>query len=352
MFLYRGPAFSPAFRPVAGRLFDAMRAVTARQGMEAQARRVAKARLSIEWFDLNRAKRFVLRDGIYGPKDPAGWWRGYKALLAKARGFGITDFMEWGPIEVTEAEDREFVKSHATATLENQYLRVVVAPSFHGRVIRMIHKPTGIDAVRDTDPDERFTALEALGGLVLYVHPEQFSRPRYAVAWQVENSSAGSLLLRGVCDNGLRLRRALELSSGGPALHTSTTVTNEGAAPVPVTLHSRVDINPGDLENPAVDFAFKRRGGGEYRQRIFPPPGIPLGDLFLGGDGAPDGEWRLTNPGLGFALVNQFPTQQVDRCRLWWRGRRQGQANIGVWSPQRTLAPGENLTLETDYQIQ
>jgi hypothetical protein len=216
----------------------------------------------------------------------------------------------------------------------------------------MIHKPTGTDAVRDTDPDERFTALEALGGLVLYVHPEQFSRPRHEVAWQVESTDAGSLLLRGACANGLRLSRALRLGSGGPMLRTSTTVRNEGAAPVPVTLHSRVDINPGDVENPAVGFAYKRRGGGEHRQRIFPPPGMPLGDLFLGGDGIPDGEWRLTNPGLGFALVNQFPPGQVDRCRLWWRGRRQGQASLGVWSPLRVLAPGESLTLETDYLIQ
>ena len=101
-----------------------------------------------------------------------------------------------------------------------------------------------------------------------------------------------------------------------------------------------------------MDSAYKRRGVGEYQPEIFPPPGRPLGDLFLGGDGAPDGEWRLTNSRLGFALVNQFPPEQVDRRRLWWRGRRQGQASLGVWSPRRMLAPGESLTLETDYLIQ
>lgn len=353
MFLYRGPAFSPAFRPEAGRLFDRMAVATGQAGEAEQARRVSKARLSIEWFDLNEAKRFRVRVGSYGPDDPAGWWRRYDALLARAQAFGITDFCEWGPIEVVEAEDREFVKAHATAVLENRYLKAVVVPTFHGRIVSLVHRASGREALRLTDPDERFTALEALGGLVLYVHPELFSRPRYDVAWQLDGTGPGLLGLRGACANGLRLSRTLELSSGGLVLHTSTTARNDGPAPVPVSLHSRVDINPGDLEDPTIDFAYKRRGGGaEYRQRIFPPPGMPLGDLFLGGAELPDGEWRLTNPRLGLAIVNRFHPGRVDRCRLWWRGRRQGQANLGVWSPCRTLAPGEELTLETDYLIQ
>lgn len=352
MFLYRGPAFSASFRPQAGRLFDKMAAVVNQAGETAEAGRVRKARLSIEWFDLNAAKRFLLRGGHYGPADPDGWWRSYETLLAKARAFGITDFNEWGPIEVTEAEDRTFVKSHPTAAFENRHLKAVVVPGFHGRVVSMILKTTGRETLRQTDPDERFTALEALGGLVLYVHPEQFSRPRYDVEWQVDSSGPGYLHLRGVCANGLSLHRTFELSAATPRLHTSTTIRNEGPAAIPVVLHSRADINPGDLENPTVDFAYKRRGGSVRQQRIFPPPGMPLGDLFLGGEELPDGEWRLTNPGLGFSLVNQFRPEQVDRCRLWWRGRRQGQVNLGLWSPQRTLATGDSLTLETDYLIQ
>jgi hypothetical protein len=142
------------------------------------------------------------------------------------------------------------------------------------------------------------------------------------------------------------------LSPHGRRLHTATTVRNQGAAPLPVTLHSRAEINPGDLENPTVDFAYRRREGGDYRQRIFPPPDMPLGDLFLGGEGKPAGEWRLTNPGLGFSLINRFQPEDVDRCRLWWRGRRQGQANIGVWSRMQVLKPGESLELKTDYEIE
>jgi hypothetical protein len=351
MFLYRGPAFSPAFRPEAGRLFDRMDAATRQAGETAQARRVRKERLSLEWYDLCQAKRFLLRNGSFGPADPAGWWRRYESLLRTARGYGITDFSEWGPIEVTEAEDREFVKSHATAVLQNRHLKAVVVPGFHGRIVSLFHTATGREALRLADPDERFTALEALGGLVLYLHPEPFSRPRYDVAWQVARTGPEYLELSGVCGNGLRVHRTLELDGSSPLLRTATTVRNEGPAPIPLTLHSRVEINPGDLENPTVDFSYRCRGGAEHRQRILPPPELPLGDLFLGGDDLPDGEWRLTNPRLGLTIANRFPSDQVESCRLWWRGRRQGQANLGVWSPPRTLAPGENLKLETDYFI-
>ncbi|MCX6621638.1 MAG: hypothetical protein NTY38_11300 [Acidobacteria bacterium] len=252
-----------------------------------------------------------------------------------------------------EADDRRFVRSHATVTIENQRLRVVVVPTFHGRIVQFLDKRRGLDVIRHTDPDEHFSQFEALGGLVLYVHPEQFSRPRYDVAWEVEDSrDAARVVLRGVCENGLRLRRILELSPEGMRLRTATTVASEGSAPIPVCLHSRAEINPGDLENPTVDFAYRRREGGEYRQRIFPPPEMPLGDLFLGGEGKPAGEWRLVNPGLGFSLINRFQPEAVDRCRLWWRGRRQGQANLGVWSRLQTLKPGESLELKTDYEVE
>jgi hypothetical protein len=78
---------------------------------------------------------------------------------------------------------------------------------------------------------------------------------------------------------------------------------------------------------------------------------MPLGDLFLGGATLPAGEWRLENPRLGFALVNRFAPDAVERCRLWWRGRRQAQANLGVWTRRRLLAPGESAELATDYEI-
>jgi hypothetical protein len=349
MFLYRGPAFSPEFRPAAGRCFDKMQAAAKGD----YARRVDKARLAIEWYDLYQAKRAVLKDGRYGPVDPAGYWRRYDALLKRARGYGYTDFAEWGSIELIESEDRRFIKSHATVTIENERARVVVVPSFQGRVVQFWDKRKGLDAIRHPDPDERFSVLETLGGLVLYVHPQQFSRPRYDVAWEVEAPrDAARVVLRGVCENGLRLRRVLELSPDSTRLLTATTVRNEGASPVPVTLHSRAEINPGDLENPTVDFSYRRQRAPDYRQRVFPPPDIPLGDLFLGGAGKPAGEWRLSNPGMGFSLVNRFREEDVDRFRLWWRGRRQGQANIGVWSEMRTLKPGDSIELKTDYEIE
>lgn len=351
MFLYRGPAFSPAFRPQAGRLFDSMDAATRQAGEDEQARRVRKERLSLEWYDLRKAKRFVVGDGSFGPADPAAWWRRYGSLVRTAREFGITDFCEWGPIEVTEAEDREFVKSYATAVLENRHLRAVVVPGFQGRIVSLVHLATGREALRLPDPDERFTALESLGGLVLYLHPEPFSRPRYGIRWKVSRAGPSDLELSGVCDNGLRVQRTVEVDGGSPLLRTATTVRNEGAASVPVTMHSRVEINPGDLENPTIDFSFRSRRGAEHHQRIFPPPELPLGDLFLGGDELPDGVWRLANPRLGLTISNRFDPSQVEHCRLWWRGRRQGQANLGVWSPRRTLAPGEEFRLQTEYGI-
>ncbi len=348
LFLYRGPAFSPEFRREAGKCFDRMSAAVRGDAI----RRVDKARLAIDWYDLYQAKRARLEGQTYGPRDPRDYWRRYDALREKARAFGYTDFCEWGSIETIEAEDRQFIREHRTVTLENRFLRVVLVPSFHGRIIHLVDRQRRVETLRLADPDERFTALEALGGLVLYAHPEQFSRPRYDIAWEVEEQkSPERLVLRGVCANGLQLRRTLELDAHGPLLRTVTNAENRGQQEIPLTLHSRAEIYPGDLENPAVEFSYPMPGGRRFRQTIFPPPDIPLGDLFLGGEGKPMGEWQLGNPGMGFALVNLFVREEADRFRLWWRGRRQAQANLGVWSPRKHLAPGESLPLRADYEI-
>jgi hypothetical protein len=351
LYMYAGPDFAPDFLPKARRLAADMTASTAAPGLEAVARRVRKLELSLDSVELFRAKRFVLHGNLYGPADLDDFWKRYEDFMARARRLGMTEFYENVPFEVIDKEYRRYVRNYETVTIENAGMRVVVAPGFHGRIVALFHRATGQNALRLSDPDERMTGMEVQGGLILLAHPEFYSRNQFETEWTVESHDARELKLRGVCPNGLRLARRLWFADETPVIRTSTTAHNESGEPLAVTLQSRAQVNPGDRQNPTVDFSFPRRDGTRRHDQILPPTGDNQGDEFFRDDQRPSGEWSLINSGNGIKLTNRFADDQVERCRFWWRGRRRNTVAIDVWSPLKTLAPGENITLETDYGV-
>jgi hypothetical protein len=50
-------------------------------------------------------------------------------------------------------------------------------------------------------------------------------------------------------------------------------------------------------------------------------------------------------------VINHFREDQVGGCALTWSARSQKVALMDVWSKPRTLAPGEQMRLETDYEL-
>ena len=351
LYMYAGPDFAPDFLPKARQLVAEMKASTAGAGLEVVARRVRKVELSLDSVELFRAKRFVLHDNLYGPADLADFWKRYDDFLTRARQFGMTEFYENVPFDVIDREYRKYVRNYETVTLENRAIRAVAAPGFHGRIVALFDRATGQNALRLSDPDERITGMEVQGGLILLAHPEFYSRNQFETEWTVESHDGRQLELRGVCPNGLRIARRVWVADADPVLHTASTARNESGKPLTVTLQSRAQVNPGDRQNPTVDFSFLRRDGTRRQDQILPPTGDNQGDEFFRDEQRPAGEWSLTNSSLGIKLTNRFANDQVERCRFWWRGRRRNTVAIDVWSPLKTLAPGESITLETDYAL-
>jgi hypothetical protein len=143
----------------------------------------------------------------------------------------------------------------------------------------------------------------------------------------------------------------MRLAAADPVLHTLTAVRNDSPQAVTVTLQSRAEVNPGDRQNPTVELDFRTRNGKRRHDRILPPVGDNQGDEFFRDDQRPAGEWSLINSANAITLTNRFADDQVERCRFWWRGRRRNTVAIGIWSPRRTLAPGESFSLESDYVV-
>jgi len=164
---YKSPRLDPDFLPAAKGIFDGAEKAAA---SGAVARRVRKARLSVDWTELLEAKRFILRGDTWGPADPDLFWRRFREIMTEVRSYGLPRLDEWDGFVESEREFAQYVKSYHVATIENDVLKVAVAPGFHGRIISMVDKRTGRQAVRQPDPDERFSNLEAMGGIVLLAH--------------------------------------------------------------------------------------------------------------------------------------------------------------------------------------
>ncbi|MCX6620532.1 MAG: DUF4838 domain-containing protein, partial [Acidobacteria bacterium] len=334
LWMYRGPNFEPATVDESRKLFSRMLDSVANNSTK-YGRRVEQARLGIDWIDLMEAKRFVLKDGRYGPADPALFWKRYTNLVTAAKSYGIQSFTEQAPIEDIEPELRTFVRRHDTVTLENEWLAAIVAPTYHGRVVQLIHRKRGINGVREGKPIERFTAMEMLGGIILWAHTELYSRPRYDISWTVENHVRGrELVLKGVCGNGLEFRRVLRLSATAAVLETITTATNAGAKAFPLTLQSRGEVNPGLREVPTIHVAWQDLSGKKVGWKMLPTDGANQGDMFFRDQQRPNGEWRLTGNDVPVTLINRFPVERIERCRLYWRARGQNQFALSLWSKQ------------------
>jgi len=347
---YKSPRLGPDFLPAAKGIFDGAEKAAA---SGAVARRVRKARLSVDWTELLEAKRFILRGDTWGPADPDLFWRRFREIMTEVRSYGLPRLHEWYGIEETEREFAQYVKTYHVATIENDVLKVAVAPGFHGRIISMVDKRTGRQAVRQPDPDERFSNLEAMGGIVLLAHKGYLRSDCHMAEWSVESSpSRASVLLTGKCAGGLELRRLLELPPDERLLRTITTAVNQGASPVQLALQSRVEFQPGDMDHPTVDFSYVAEGGRTVRKTLLPVANGYFGIESFPGDVEPRREWRLINPQLSLTLVNRFNLEQAAIRRLWYRGRGENKVSLCVWSPERVLAPGESLRLDTDYGIQ
>ncbi len=340
--IYGVPEFSAGFLERARDSFGRAEAAAENEAVRA---RVRQARLSLDYLELLRVKEFAVRDGWYAPADPEGLKQRFARFLSDARGFGITSIHEGVDLSVDEREFQSQVQPYRLVTLENAAVRVDVAPELNGRVIRVLEKRSGRDLLRRPSPGER--GYPDAGGLAVFLYPDWHSRNRLSVAWQLEAARGPSeITLAGTAPNGLKLRRRVWLDAG--AVRTETTVENAAPAPVEVAAVARFEADPGG-DYPDLVVRFRARDGSAIERTLIRPEEQPAGSESYWGARLPDGEWRVADSRGGAAVAARFRAEQVARCNLSWTAKAQRRVTMDIWSPARTLAPGERLALAVDY---
>jgi len=287
-----------------------------------------------------RDSEYEVRDGVYSPARLDELIPRAKDLFARMRGYGMESIHEGKPLEQDEQRYRE-MKGLPAYRLENAAWRVDVVPGLSARVVSMVDKSTGRDALRRSPPGEG--SYPGVGGQVVSVHDDYYAKA-WDVNWVVDSQTRQSLVLIGQGDNGVRIVRTLELTARG--LHAVTVAENKGATGIATAIQVRAEFSPGAIDGAGMSFV---RTTGERVEKPFLLSGEqPTGKETWMGAERPAGEWRLRRAD-GETIVARFEDAQVERSFLNWTAKSRPGVSFGLWSAERMLAPGQSLRLEVDY---
>jgi hypothetical protein len=298
--------------------------------------------------EMRREQQFVVRDGRYEPRGLEFLRREWPVFVAGARRLGATRLGEEADLEQGDKAFRESLRSHAVATLENASVRLQLVPELNARAISIVDKRNGKEWLNQ--PASVETAYPDRSGLSVQLYPDYVGAAPFPVKWTVEPArGAGELVLSGAAAHGLKLRRTLRLRGDQAILETETTVENAGPAAVELAMLVQFDADAGRMEDAAVEF--RARDGSTVRRKMIEPAEQSGGaDTYIGAR-LPDGEWRVTNRGAALELACGFRAAEATRTALNWSAKNQNRVSLGVWSPKRTLRPGETLPLAVSYQV-
>lgn len=298
-------------------------------------KRIQKDRLSLEYLALLKARQYEVRDGKYAPADLAGLRKQAQTLLSRVREHGIQSLHEGMDLGV---DDKYWaaLAEHRALTLENSAWKVVIVPGLNGRAVQFIDKSSGRDLLRKLPTGDRYYPDNA--GVVAAVFPDQHGKA-WDVTWEVEASNAQEVRLKGTGPEGIVVRRVYRLEDKG--LATRTEVINTSQQDKAVALQVRGDLAPLDIDKETVTF---RTASGETVNRpLIVPEKEPSGREMWEGAKLPAGEWRLGETGT----KNWFAG--AHRALLTWGLKERPSVVLHLWSPEKTLRPGESVAVEAGY---
>jgi Domain of unknown function (DUF4838)/Glycosyl hydrolase family 67 N-terminus len=341
------PHFSGEFLARARQLFGHAQAAAEDEAVRT---RVEKARLPLDYLELNRVKKFAMRHGRYEPANTLEAQNRYQALMSRLERFGITDLVADSDLDSKEFPVR--IKPYRVESLENASTTVHLAPELTGRIIQMVVKPAGENILLEPDPTDR--TYPDYRGLGVFPYSDFLARSPMPLKWELASTpTANEWLLEGTGANGLRCHRRIQLVGEDPKLHTETTLENTGTMNLAVTLQSQIEINPGGLNPQDMDdvfVSFRRQDGTAVELKLIKPVEEPVGVETYTGTDQPDGELRMVNRRTGRTVISRFPKEQVARSVLTWTAKNQNRVTFQLWSQERTLKPGESLRLDADYE--
>ena len=229
--------------------------------------------------------------------------------------------------------------------VENSVWSMVVVPSANGKVVELIHKPTGRNL---------FRALSQCG---LYVRSGTFEEEGevgYDHSSPLEFAATtpqrrGSITMTKTLPDGSTIVRTIELGQEGPdKILCRTAINHQGAEPneYQIKVHPEFDVatrsgSPDVLTGYVLDDGQWVRFNDEWDMYEGP------NDELL--TSARGGAFAFFNHKAGFGMVITYQPTQVEYPRFWWNPDW-SQVNLELFTKKVTLEKGDSFSFHYAFE--
>ena len=258
--------------------------------------------------------------------------------LAEAHGLGAPDE------RTTFAEFRDRLRRDAEGgrpaqLLENDTWRMVFLPGENGRLVELLHKPSGRQYLRAYQNNLRFGSFEEWESLVF----DENAPPVPFVA----QTSPGSITLRkDDADGSIHMRR---ITLDGEVIRCETRIENRGTRPREWQLVVHPEWSAGTDTRDYRELSAYVRIGGEWRafNRDLQADRGPDEGLLV--DGLTGGAMGFVHHAERHGLLMRYLPEQIGKLRVWWVPNYQ-QINLELETSRVTLAPGESFEIRYSFE--
>jgi hypothetical protein len=325
--------------PTTKRIWDRFAEAMRLAGSEAVRQRVEKASLCAYRAALSQATgKLSYQDGVCRPS--ASEYRSdlldaYAALCAK---YGATMESETVTTEAYVASLQALFAGLKAVRLENSIWRVTVLPGSNGKIVEMVHKPSGRNVIQPHRAFNRFRYED-------WVREGEGPGARSIMAYDVDRTDPDRVSMSLRTPDGTRFERTVCLV--GDAVRIEGSVTASAARPLDLWLHPEYDA-ASDKGDPEVVSIYVRAPGWVQANKGWKDARPLPGSESLITGAVSGGAFAYYNHRERFGIVQSFDPALMGRLGLFWSPSRL-QVNLEMFPKKTSLAAGE--TTQYWYEV-
>jgi len=228
----------------------------------------------------------------------------------------------------------------AAVQLENPCWRLTLLPEENGKLVEMLHKPTGRNLLAAMTHGDILRGTHQEVAVKGYEHekPAKFDV-------QVEGTSAN---FTKTLEDGSIIQRRVTLDPQAPEkISFEWTLTHKGPQPKTYQVKARPEFDPGsNSDDSKVISMYVKDGGWTLVNHEWKNNTGPDAEML---NKAKGGGFAFFNHEAGFGAEVTYDPAKVDHPSLWWDPDRP-QVNLEVFSPASELKTGESLSLNYKFE--
>lgn len=331
------------FVPRALALFD--KAIRSAGDDETLVQRLRLQRLAVLYLVLRGSSAYAMQGDelvdTFAPKD--GWLAEFRDVVAKE---GIGHISEGNRIEPFLDAQVSPPMRMKVLRLRNDTVEVAVVPEAGGRVLSIRDRRTGIEVLRQFTADGR---TRLMGSGIEAYSEQKYLSPGWREAYAVTSRADRRITLVADLSNGLRLHRSIAIAEHDPRVTIESRLENVSDTPRVALLRTHPAFAVRDMTQAQL----LRRIDGTWRSQPLPAPEAakaPDGWVWLSAEDVPEAAWGLADRATGQTVISRVLAGDVDGfyCHVSWQDQ---WASLELFSPKRTLQPGETIELTCEYEL-